>query len=97
MSRNKIKKINKKIKNIFATTLELPKEIVLNLPLITLTGKEQLYIENYKNVIEYTDEKIRLNTSCGILKIEGKNLSLKEITNENVEVTGIIYKFEYLL
>lgn len=90
-------KIKDKFKKTFATAFELPKEIILNLPLITLTGNEQLYIENYKGVIEYTNEKVRLKTNCGVLKIEGKNLVLKEITTENIEVTGVIRKFEYLI
>lgn len=87
----------KSIKKTFATMLELPTEILLNLPLITIIGNEQLSIENYKGVIEYTEEKIRLNTSCGILKVEGKKLFLKEITAESIEVTGKIIKFEYLI
>lgn len=85
------------IKKTVTTAFELPKEIVLNLPLITLTGNEELYIENYKGIVEYTDEKVRLNTNCGMLKIEGRNLFLKEITSENIYVTGKLIKLEYLI
>ena len=48
--------------------LELPKEVILNLPLISLTGKEELIIENYKGIIEYGDEVMRVNTGIGVLK-----------------------------
>lgn len=87
----------KDIKKSVTTMFDLPKEIMLNLPLITIIGNEELTIENYKGVIEYTEEKIRLNTSCGILKIEGKKLFLKEITSENISIIGNIIKFEYLI
>lgn len=87
----------RKIKSGITNALELPKEIMLNLPLITLIGKNELTIENYKNLIEYNPEKIRLNTSSGILKIEGKKLFLKEITSETVIITGAIMGIEYLL
>ena len=59
----------KNIKRNFAEALEIPEEIVLNLPLITMTGRERLVVENYKGVIEYDEKQIRLNTSIGILKI----------------------------
>lgn len=90
-------KNEKNLTKTVSAMLELPKEIMLNLPLITIIGKEDLTVENYKGIIEYTDEKIRLKTSCGILKIEGKKLCLKEITSENIAISGTITKFEYIL
>lgn len=85
--------IRKKITNM----LELPKEIVLNLPLISVTGNEEIVIENYKGIIEYNEERIRINTSCGIIRIEGKSLHLKRITAENMTINGLITKLEYIL
>lgn len=86
----------KKIKNALKV-LELPKEALMNYPLVTLTGKEEAMIENYKGIIEYSEEKVRLNTSVGILRIEGKNLLLKQVTSENILVLGIILKIEYVI
>jgi sporulation protein YqfC len=93
-----MRKISKnKIKKTITSMLELPKEIVFNLPLITVIGNEEINIENYKGIIEYNLERIRINTSCGIIKIEGKKLSLKQITAENICVNGSISKLEYIL
>ena len=36
------------LKRNVVNALELPKEVILNLPFISLTGKEELIIENYK-------------------------------------------------
>lgn len=77
--------------------LELPKEVILNLPLLSLIGKEELTIENYKGIIEYSEDKIRLQTGAGILRIEGKNLFLQHMTSENMIVTGTILKLEFLM
>lgn len=85
--------ISKRLSDFF----EIPKEITLNVPLITITGNSEMTIENYKGVIEYTEEKIRINTSCGIMRIEGKNLFLKQITAEHILVTGLISHFDYLM
>ena len=88
--------MKRNLKKTITGMLELPKEIVYNLPLISITGNESMEIENYKGVIEYTEQKIRLNTSCGVLSIEGKKLNIKQITTENILIAGIIIKFEYI-
>ena len=84
------------LKRVITGMLDLPKEITMNLPIISMVGNEELFIENYKGVIEYTDEKVRINTSCGILQIEGKKLFLKQITAENISLTGTITTMKYL-
>lgn len=86
----------KNIKKNITEALELPKEILLNLPLVTIIGNEDFKIENYKNILEYSENKLKINTSCGILKIEGTSLTLKEISSEKLLISGIIKSFEYL-
>ena len=68
----------------------LPKEIVLNYPKITLIGENELDVENYKGIIEYSQDKIRLNTFLYVLKIEGENLELKYVTDECIAIKGKI-------
>ena len=76
--------------------LELPKEVMLNLPFISLTGKEELVIENYKGIIEYGDEVMRVSTAAGVLRIEGKGLLLKQLTSECIVVIGNIKGIMFL-
>ena len=80
-----------------AGILDLPREVTMNLPLITVTGSEQVSVENFKGVIEYTAERVRINTPCGVLKITGRGLTLKQITSENILVVGSVTGLEYLL
>ena len=70
--------------------LSLPKEIVLDLPLIMATGRSEVNVENYKNLLEFTETKIRIHTKVGPLTIEGQNLILKQVTTENILVAGTI-------
>ncbi len=85
-----------KLKQAISEALELPKEVTMNLPLISILGSEEIVIENYKGIIEYTEERIRVNTTTGVLKLEGRKMCLKQITAENIKVTGVILKLEYL-
>ena len=78
------------VKEKMTGLLSLPKEIVLNLPLIMATGRDEVNVENYKNLVEFTDTKIRVNTSAGVLAIEGTGLMLKQVTTEQILITGTI-------
>jgi len=86
----------KALKTNLTTALELPKEVMLNLPLITITGKNTMSIENYKNIIEYSQKKIRISTSAGIISIDGTKLLLKELTKDLIVITGTISNFEFI-
>jgi len=83
------------LKTNLTVALELPKEIMLDLPLITITGRNNLSIENYKNIIEYSQKKIRISTTAGVISIEGTKLLLKELTKNSVIVTGKISNFKF--
>lgn len=76
--------------------LELPKEVVLNMPKLTMLGNGNLIIENYKGVVEYDDNCVRVNTTSGIIKISGEKLVIKEITSEDIMVDGWVSSMEFL-
>jgi len=88
-----IKKI--KIKEKLANALELPRELVLNVPKITVTGKDKILIENYKSIISYENDVVKLNTSVGTLSLFGVDLMIKEITTEDIIVIGKVDKVEF--
>ncbi len=84
---NKIENIKENISDIF----ELPKEITLNLPKITLVGNLQLRIENHKGIVEYTNRKIRINSKSGLLVVTGENLVIRNIIREEIVIEGVIH------
>lgn len=79
----------------FTEMLELPKEIVLNMPKLTMLGNGDLIIENYKGILEYDDGIIRINTTSGTIKVSGQDIYIKEITAENIMVYGNIASLEF--
>lgn len=76
--------------------LELPKEIVLNMPKLVMLGNGDVIIENYKGIVEYAEGVIRVNTTSGIIKLTGTDIYIKEITAENIMVYGNILSLEFL-
>jgi len=84
------------LKHKISEILELPKEIVMNVPKLTMVGNSDLVVENYKGIIEYSSERIRVNTGAGIIKLTGRRLIIREITSEDILISGDIASLEFL-
>ncbi len=80
------KKALNKIDNI----LEMPKEIYSDNPKATIIGFEEIIIENYKGILEYEDYYVRINTYIGIININGLNLKLEKMTEDDLKIMGKI-------
>ena len=89
MKRNKLKKYSK-----LDSLLEIPREVVSTDIKITINGFEEILIENYKNILEYQDVLIKVNTYEGTVTIYGFNLKLEELTDEDIKVNGKIDTIE---
>jgi len=79
---------------IIAEYTELPEDIILNLPKVTLVGNIYAVVENHLGIIEYTDVKVRINTRIGEYIIHGKNLRIKAIYCDAIVVDGQINSIE---
>lgn len=91
MRKRRIEEVKTKVSEIF----ELPKDIVLNLPRISMIGNNQMLVENHRGVIEYTPQKIRLNSTIGVIRVEGQDMDLKNIAADDILITGVIKLVEF--
>ncbi|WP_461816039.1 sporulation protein YqfC [Faecalimonas sp.] len=82
-----------KKKMTFATNL--PKDVILGVPIITMTGQLEVYVENYKGILEYTDTMIRIRSKIGQIKVIGKNMQIEYYTNDEMKIIGHIKTIEY--
>lgn len=86
----------KSVKEKFTEMLELPKDLVLDRPKLTLVGNRDMLIENYKSVLEYDTGVLRINTGTGMIRITGSGLSIKEITSDDMVVSGSVRSVEFI-
>lgn len=86
---------NKRKENRLEKLLEMPKEVVSNEPRITVSGFNEMLIENYKNILEYEEFYIKLNTYIGIININGFNLNLEKVSQDDIMVTGKIDSIDF--
>ena len=87
MKKEKLNRIDK--------MLELPKEVYSNMPKISIMGFDEMLIENFKGILEYEEFYIKISTYIGIININGYNLNLETMTNDDIKVRGEIESFEF--
>lgn len=73
-----------------ADLFELPRDIVLDLPKLTLIGNLQIFVENHQGIIEYRPDRVRVNTTRGELEITGRTLAIGSIGRDEIVVEGRI-------
>ena len=79
-----------------AESLKLKKDLTRGDSIISLTGNEEAWIENYKGIIEYTPERIFLQLKNGRVAFCGKQLHIAFYTSEEMRITGIIEGMQFL-
>ena len=87
MKKKKIQRLEK--------ILEIPQEVYSNVPKIIITGFDEMMIENFKAILEYEEFYIRISTYIGIININGYDLKLENMTNDDIKVTGKIESFDF--
>ncbi len=75
--------------------LHLPKDITQGAFILTAIGNRELYIENYKGILEYTNHCIRIQGKNTYILIEGKNLTIDHYTEEDMLIKGRIFSIQY--
>jgi len=92
-------RMKRQIENVkynISEALELPIDIMMDLPRLTLIGNIEVSLLNHKGIIEYTKEIIRINTKIGIFKITGEELEIKTILSEEIIIAGLINDIEII-
>lgn len=71
-----------------ANFLDIPRDLMMDLPKIVMVGDVQVFIENHRGIVVYTPETVRVNTTLGELEVTGLDLSLKNILPDEILVEG---------
>ena len=82
--------VSEKIKNKFLEISDLSEELTKGYSKMVLLGNKEFLIENSKGIIEYENNKIRVNTINGEIKVEGENLIINEMGEGEILVKGLI-------
>ena len=70
--------------------LDLPEDVMMDFPRITMVGQIHIYIENHKGLLSFSDREIRILLSQGQLLIKGNAFVIKTILPEEILLEGKI-------
>ena len=87
--------MKKNQKETFINHLELPKDLMLGAAIVTVTGRQEVLIANYKGILEYEDSFIRIQTKNCRIVISGAHLAIDYYTNEEMKITGFLDAIQY--
>ena len=86
----------KKVRERVTDALDLPKEITQNLSHLSVVGEKELFIENYKGILEYTPEIVRVKTHGRALTVTGRDLEIRTITDDDLQIVVVINTIEFV-
>ena len=84
------------MKNWLTKQIDLPVDVLMDLPRITLVGQVHIYIENHQGLLVFSDKEVRLLLKHGQLLIKGQSFVIKTILPEELLLDGIIAQVMFL-
>ena len=75
------------IKDKVYSALSVPVEVT-GTAKITIEGDFSVFIESYRGLLEYENDRIRIKTSGKEIIITGEGLEIKTLTDEDILITG---------
>ncbi|CAH1204338.1 MULTISPECIES: sporulation protein YqfC [Paenibacillus] len=91
-----MRRLTRKWNQFTAKILDLPQDVVQDLPRITMIGNVQLYVENHRGVLHFSSEILKLELAKGTLEVCGQQLVIRAILSEEVFIEGIIDHVKYM-
>lgn len=79
-----------------ADALDVPLNVLSDIPRIELMGKSNLSIENFRGILDYSENSVKVNTTVGIVKIEGKDFFIESITDEGLVIKGSMESITFI-
>lgn len=77
------------------SALKLPKDAGLGEVLISFLGRGSVVIENYRSILIYTEDTIKLQAKNCRVVITGSRLAIEYYTNEEMKINGFIKALEF--
>ncbi len=90
------KKWSQLIRNWMTQKMDLPPDVMMDLPRITMVGQIHIYIENHRGLLAFSDREVRLLLEQGQLLVKGKAFVIKTILPEEILLEGKIDQVIYI-
>ena len=71
-----------------------PREVVSDVPIITLIGAEEVHVEQHHGLLEYQTEQVVFRAAKGMLTVTGQKLRFRRYSASEAVLVGVIDSVE---
>ncbi|MEH7885455.1 MAG: sporulation protein YqfC [Mesobacillus sp.] len=90
------KKWGQYVRKWMTQKMDLPQDVMMDLPRITMIGQVHIYIENHRGLLAFSDGEVRLLIKNGQLLVKGKAFVIRTILPEEILLEGKIDQVLYV-
>ena len=87
---------SKQTTNKIIETLDLPKDLFMGYPNISLCGNREIYISNHRGILSYQQNEIIILIKDYQIQISGKSLNIASYSREDLTIQGYIRSLEFV-
>ena len=84
----------KKNRKSITQALNIPQDVTSGVAIMTVVGRNEIIIENYRGIIEYDDKRIKISTKSGNIELEGERFLIEYYTNDEMKIRGKILEIK---
>ena len=83
-----------RLKTTAVSAMKLPRDVCLGEALISIEGRHSLVIENYRNILMYTENEVKIQAKTCRILVRGKGLSIVYYDKDEMKISGRITSVE---
>lgn len=87
---------SQQLKQLIVKSMDLPEDVMMDLPRITMIGQIHIYIENHRGLLAFSDKEVRLMLKHGQLLIRGSSFVIRTILPEEILLEGQIEQVRFI-
>ncbi|QQK75822.1 sporulation protein YqfC [Salicibibacter cibarius] len=91
-----MRRLSRQINKWLTKGMEVPADVTMGVPRVTLIGHLHVYIENHRGILSFTPQRILVRLSEGQLEVTGQDLFIKAILPEELVLEGTIEQVTHL-
>ncbi len=71
-----------------ARSLHLPEDVVKNSSIINILGNHSILIENFKSIMDYKEDFVKIKAKNRIISIHGEKFAIEYYNQEEIKING---------
>jgi sporulation protein YqfC len=91
-----MRSFKKKLNQWTSQMIDLPPDVLHDIPRMTMIGNRQIYIENHRGIVLFSSDALKLAVNNGFVELHGSQLVICAITSDEILIEGLIVEFKYI-